>query len=454
MLLHLGYGISAPSFPKTLSGDSVIVLFGDSLEAHNGYATTSAGSEEFSNWSRGYYNWCHILDPRGPWVNWYDATKTGRYFQGTNQGISGNTTTQMVARKADVYNVTGVKIVVQGGGTNDINQGDSVATILANHANCIAEWKSRGIKTVLMTPPPRSLEGTNSWAAGSAERLAWFDLCDGTQALADADPDWVQIVRRDLICGNNDANRTPKTGYLNVDNVHLNPIGGYHVAADSGGLIEKLSNWIEPSTDFPAAAQAGDITTNPTLSGTGGSVSTGCTGVAPTGMRFRRSSGSYITAVGSKETINGEEYFKIVVTRNGSGGTETISLDYNGNITAGLPAVGTWVRAAMKAKWNASAAIQNVLLQARQQPSTPANMNNYTMRVDSGYPWENVAIAAADGSGLWQMGPPMVIKSGITSILYNALITVDNSTAGTDTIWISRMHLYSVDDPRTSLGFA
>ena len=137
-------------------------------------------------------------------------------------------------------------------------------------------------------------------------------MCDGTQALADADPDWVQIVRRDLICGNNDANRTPKTGYLNVDNVHLNPIGGYHVAADSGGLIEKLSNWIEPSTDFPAAAQAGEITTNPTLSGTGGSVSTGCTGVAPTGMRFRRSSGSYITAVGSKETINGEEYFKIV----------------------------------------------------------------------------------------------------------------------------------------------
>lgn len=108
----------------------------------------------------------------------------------------------------------------------------------------------------------------------------------------------------------------------------------------------------------------------------------------------------------------------------------------------------------MKAKWNASAAIQNVLLQARQQPSTPANMNNYTMRVDTGYPWENVAIAAADGSGLWQMGPPMVLKTGITSILYNALITVDNSTAGTDTIWISRMHLYSVDDPRTSLGFA
>ena len=209
-----------------------------------------------------------------------------------------------------------------------------------------------------------------------------------------------------------------------------------------------------------SGSSAGEITTNPTLSGSSGTVIAPCTGVAPNGMRFRVSSGVNITAVGSKETINGEEYFKIVITRNGSGGTETISLDYGANISSGLPAVGTWVRAAMKAKWNASTAIQNVLLQARQQPSTPANMNNYTMRVDSGYPWESLpeitpgkTILLSKSSGWWQMGPPMVIKSGITSILYNALITVNNATAGTDTIWISRMHLYSISDPRPALGF-
>mgnify|MGYP003387912361 CR=1 FL=1 len=157
MLTRIGYGLSGvqAKTASRLPGDSVVVLFGDSLEAHNGYASNTAGSEEYSNWGRGYYNWCRMLDPRGKWDTWYDAAKTGRYFQGQNQGMSGNTTTQMVARKSDVYNITGVKVVIQGGATNDINQSDPVATIIANHANCIAEWKSRGIKTILMTPPPR-----------------------------------------------------------------------------------------------------------------------------------------------------------------------------------------------------------------------------------------------------------------------------------------------------------
>lgn len=446
-------GRNVSSQSSKFNGNSVIATFGDSLEAHLGYASNSAGSEEYSNWSRGYLNWSRILDPRGKWDNWYDGAKTGRYFQGQNQGISGNTTTQMVGRKANVYSIPNVKVVIQGGGTNDLNQGDSAATILANHANLIAEWKSRGIKTILMTPPPRPTIGTNSWASGSAIRIAWFDVCSGMQALADADPAWVQIVRRDIICGTGDVDNTPKAGHIQADNVHLTPIGGYHIAADPGGLNEKLANWVDPFTGFPLAAQPGEITTNPLLIGATGTVSTGCTGIAPTGMRFRRSTGSNITAVGSNETINGEDYFKMVITRNGAGGTETIGLDYGANITANLPAVGSWMRSAMKAKWDASPAIQNVMLQARQQPSTPANMNNYTMRVDTGYPWENAAIAAADGGGLWQIAPPQIVKTGITSILFNALITVDNATAGTNTVWISRMQLYAVSDPRPSLGF-
>lgn len=460
MLTEIGRGLSAKHYrsgepsPSTLfDGSSVIALFGDSLEAHNGYSTTTAGSEEYSNWSRGYYNWCQMLDPRGKWDNWYDSAQTGKYFQGQNQGISGNTTTQMVGRKANIYNIAGVKIVIQGGGTNDINQGDSAAAILANHANMLAEWKSRGIKTILITPPPRPISGTNSWASGSAPRLVWFDVCTGMQALADADPDWVQVVRRDLICSNADADRTPKTGHIQSDNVHVTPIGGYHIGRDSGGVIDKLANWVAPFTDFPAAVISGDMCTNPTLSGTGGTVSTGCSGVSPNGIRFRRSTGSNITAAGSKETINSEEYFKIIITRNGAGGIETIALDLGSNISTGLPSADTWLRHAIKFKSAASSALQAVLLQAREQPSAGANMNVSTMRADSGYPWENAGIQAADGGGIWQVSPPWQWRSGGTSIIFNALITVDNATAGTDTVWISRMHIYPVGDPRTSLGF-
>lgn len=163
MLINLGYGLSGggAQLVQRLPGNSVIALFGDSLESHNGYGNATASTEEYSNWSRGYFNWCRMLDPRGKWDNWYDPSKA-RLYQGQNQGISGNNTTQMVARKAEIYNITGVKVVVQGGGTNDIQQDVSAATIIANHANCIAEWKSRGIKTILLTPPARPTSGTDS----------------------------------------------------------------------------------------------------------------------------------------------------------------------------------------------------------------------------------------------------------------------------------------------------
>lgn len=273
------------------------------------------------------------------------------------------------------------------------------------------------------------------------------------QALADADPAWVQIVRRDLISSNNDADRTPRTGHLQADNVHLTPIGGYHIATDSGGLIEKLANWLNPFTDFPAVAQSGDLCNNPTLSGSSGTVTAPCTGVAPTSMRMRRVTGSQITAVGSKETINGEEYFKVVVTRNGLSSSETIAVDMGSNISSGLPAVGNWMRHAMKFKTNASTGLISVHLQAREQPSSPANMNNYTMRTDTGSLWKNAAFSAPDGGGLWQISPPWQFRTGGTSILFNILMNVDNSTAGTDTFWFSRLHLYPVGTPLTSLGY-
>jgi hypothetical protein len=457
MLSTLGYGLT-PRYhtlrKKLLLGNSVVALFGDSLEVHNGQTSNAAGSEEYSNWSRGYYNWCRVLDPRGRWDNWYDTVPSGRNAQGQNQGISGNSTTQMLARISNVTNLTGVKVVIMGGGTNDINQNDPISTIISNFQSMIATFKGLGIKTILLTPPSRPTSGTSSWASGSTQRTAWLSVCSQMQGLADADPNWVKIVRRDLISSNNDTDRTPKTGHLQSDNVHLTPIGGYHIASDPGGLIEKLAQWVAPFTGFPAAVQSGELCINPTLAGTSGTVSTGCTGVAPNSMRFRRTTGANITAVGSKETINGEEFFKIVITRNGAGGVEIISLDHaTGNITAGLPSAGSWMRHAMRFRSNASPAIVSINLQAREQPSTPANMNAQSMRTDTGLLWENAALQATDGGGLWQISPPWQWRTGGTSILWNALISVDNSTAGTDTIWISRMHLYPVSDPKPSLGF-
>lgn len=438
-----------------LSGNSVIGMIGDSMEQHNGTGSNSSGSVEFSNWSRGYMNWAYMLNPCGRWINWYDANKSSKFYSGANQGVSGWETSQMLTNISRLTGIPGLKVAIVGGGTNDLNGIRDIELTKADLRDIYDDILAVGAKVIIMTVPPRPLEGVDSWASGSDNRLEWFDLCAWMQAQADADPTNIKIVRRDLICSNADADRTPKTGYLNVDNVHLAPMGGYAVAAGDGtnmGLAETIAQIVSPFVDIPAAVTAGDISTNPTLTGTGGSTGTGASGVVADTLTLARggSSSTGVTVVASKETVDGIEYQKLVFTSTGGaeGGfnNANFTLSRSGGLTS-LTRAGSWLRGWMQFKTAASPLLEGVSLRPRAQPSTPANMDNQSMKPDTGLLWPNVALQSSSGGPLWQSTPPFQLKDGTTSILWSVTITINNQAAGTTTVWISRMHLVPVPDP-------
>lgn len=434
-----------------LPADAVIAVFGDSLEQHHGTGVATAGSEEYSNSSRGALNWCRILDPRGRWSNWYDASKASKFFIGQNVGISGNETSQMEARIADFTNIRGLKLLIIGGGTNDLNASRTTAQIMADLTTCYEAATALGIKCIILTPPPRALTGTNSWASGSAIRLEWMSLCAAMQAYADADPTNFKIVRRDHICANEDADLSPIAGHLNADNVHLTPSGGYAVAIGKTGytgLIDTIASLVDSYTPyFPAASVTGDLSPNPTMSGTAGTVSTGCTGTGADSFTIQRQSGSTgVTCVASKDGAAQ----KLVFTRDGTGGTVAL-FTVGRTITSPVPAVGKWYQGFMKFRANASSAFQQISLQTRSQPSSPSNSNHYAMKIGTGAPWPSVDLSAS--AGFWQACPPFKTKVGTTSVIFLCNITIDNATAGTDTIWIDRMQLIPIPDPVQQLGY-
>lgn len=438
-------------------GDTVVALFGDSLEQHNGTGSITAGSAEYSNWSRGYYNWCRILDPRGRWINWYDANRTSKFFNGFNQGISGNETGNMLARITDLTNIPNLKVAIIGGGTNDINGSTANQQIQDNLEDIFTAVKAVGAKIIYLTPPPRATSGSNSWASGSQERIDWMAFCVAMQAVADADPTNIKIVRRDRICSNDDADFTPIAEYLNSDNVHFAPKGAYAVAVGRTGwpgLNDTLAEWVNSFTSFPAAATTGDISPNPTLTGTGGTTGTSATGTVATSMRVQRVSGSTgVTAVASKETIDGIEYQKIVFTCDGlaSGGNNAVfNLDRSGNIA--VTQAGRWYRGWMQFKADASPLWEGISLRARGQPSTPANMDSQSMKTDTALLWPNVAFQSPSGGPLWQSTPPLQLKDGTTSVLWSAVFTINNQAAGTLTVWVSRMQLIPVPDPHPQIA--
>lgn len=443
---------------QKLGGSTVVGILGDSLEQHQLTGSISSGSAELSQWSRSYINWWRILDPRGRMINWYDAGVTSRIARGFNNGISGNNTSQMVARVTDVTGISGIKACIVGGFTNDIStdttSGNAAARLALGQSNLssiYATLKAAGIVTIIVTPPPRTLA---QWASGSAARQLWMDMCAWMQAQADADPTWIKIVRRDKICSADDADMTPITGYLQSDEVHLTPMGGYACAVGRtgwSGLVDVMATILDSFVEFPQAVQSGDIATNPTCTGTAGTVGTGVTGVVCTGMRAQRASGSTgVTCVASKETISGIEYQKMVFTCDGTatgGNNAVFNLDKPSNITVNLPKDGTWLQGFMQFKADASPLIEGISLRARGQPSTPANMDAQSMKSDSGLLWANAALVKANGDPLWQSTPYFSLRNGTTSILWSAIFTINNQSAGTVTIWVSRMHLVPQIDP-------
>lgn len=449
-------------FRPLINGNSgVIALFGDSLEGQAISSNTTLNSEECSKLSRNYQNWVNWLSPKGRWDNWYGAglgPESVDYI-GQNKGVGGDQTSDMRARLSDLMALKGLAIVGVGGGTNNISTSTTSGNRAARYAAAVSDLTTiyqtiiaGGAKLIILSIPPRP---TSVWASGSDARGLWMDICSWMQGVADGSniagigPANCQIVRRDLICSNNDSDRTPITGYIESDNVHLTPIGGYHVAFDSGGWSEKLSKWVAPFTNFPADAVSGELWFNPTLTGSGGTSGTGTSGSWANNITAKRSSGSTgVTIAGSLESNpNGGQNQIVTVTRDGAGSTATFTIGTSSGDITSIPTAGSWLRGWVYIKANASSAFQGISLRVREQPSG-SNMNSQSMKTDTGLPWPNSALEG------WQSTFPWQVRASGTSIFFWVQLDIDNTSAGTDVFRIERMHLIPETDPRPSLGFS
>lgn len=442
-----------------LPGNSTVVItYGDSLEGQAAATTVTNGtstSNECSYLSRNYQNWNRVLDPRGKWDFWFapDASPgpEGVNYIGQNKGVGGDQTSDMqgaarlndlLAMIAYVVSQGGTPVVGIGGGTNDLNASSTAAAIMTRLTNIYTQVLNAGARIIIVTVPPRP---TSVWSSGGAIRTQWLALSPLMQAYADANPTRVKIVRRDLICSNADADRTPITGYLESDNVHLTPIGGYHVAVDSGGWNEKLASWIAPYTYAPADVVSGDLWLNPTFTGTGGSVSgTGMTGIIADNCQLRLASGTGVACVGSK-VAGGQQ---LVFTRDGTGGIVNITFGSPSGTLTNIPATGSWIRGYVSMTATASTQWQGVCMRLRTQP-TVNGQDSQSMKTDTGLPWPSYAIG---GVWPWQQTNPIQIPSGVTSFLSTVNFSIDNSVTGVDTVVVSRMHILPIIDPRDSLG--
>lgn len=255
---------------------NTIALLGDSITAVNvaqtGVYTTKG--------ARGFWGWAAMR--LGQRLNL--VTRPGTL----NGGVSGENTTQILARvQQDAIDLNPGWCHVLAG-TNDVWNSVPVATTIANLTAIYDALEAAGIRIIAGTLPPKS--GQTATLYRAAERLNnWI-----RQQAYDR-PGFVVADYAAILTGPTGSWRIGTTAYT-ADGTHPSAGGAVRMGTVLANAIEKFlpaANLLPSSNydDSSSGAAAVNIAPNPMFTGTGGSTFTGATGQMPDSWALNRAGG-------------------------------------------------------------------------------------------------------------------------------------------------------------------
>lgn len=317
-----------PAVSPPLAYGVTLSIDGDSIAQQNGAGIPRSGDATqggVQSRATGELTQVLALEQRVNATNFYDQSKTtsgtNRLSNGSNQGISNQTSTQVTARIADLI-AMGVGVTVYAAGTNNTTQ---FALIIGNGltsdvGKAIADTRAAGKAIIVATIRPNALSNENInrakadiVAINAAIRAYVASLADPLVVLWDA---YKQYDRGD--------------GYIDPFDCYDRGLHPNERGAELGAWGNDPANPAPHSLTFAIRKLVGagnvynDIMTananvllNPTLTGTGGSIDTAggtISGVAPTNWRWERQSTPVSTLVCS------------VVANAGTGGQSAVAV--------------------------------------------------------------------------------------------------------------------------------
>lgn len=200
-----------------------------------------------------------------------------------NSGVTSNTVSNMLSRVDNLYTdaspgmagLSDIGWIFVRAGTNDARVSTSIASLSATYTNLLNKLATYARRVVILSVPPLSDSGQNAQVAPYNAWLAAF--------AADAPEKFLFV---DDCADVRNVDNSQKSVYF-VDGVHFNRLGVATVGASAAtAMASYLSGYASPLSDdaadvYPAQPQ---WFSNPTMAGTGGTKSSGCTGVVVNGL--------------------------------------------------------------------------------------------------------------------------------------------------------------------------
>lgn len=244
-------------------GEIKIMTFGDSLTAQaSSYSLTSDLHEAV-----GVINHLNYL-----------TNYRYKFQHGLNKGVSGDTTTQMLARIFETDTPSYDHAIV-GGGINDINSGVSAATIISNlDAICDHILAKQGVRMTLNTVTPVTdavyLASNPTWTSTEIDAANLVMTTVNTHIRSKENFGNLRVADHYSVI--DDGTQTPIANTV-VDGLHKSPIGARLEAELHEAIMTPIYGKALPVSDF-----SDSILLNSDMTGTGGSIGSGSTGVMPT----------------------------------------------------------------------------------------------------------------------------------------------------------------------------
>lgn|GEM_PF-511742 len=456
--------------------DRLVAFVGTSL-VQNGNESSSTKTTTAS--ARGWQNWAHVLSHgRFDAPLWWDDadfpnTTNKRWFRGLNEGVSGQSSTDIIARLDRVIALKPVLVVLDIG-TNDVGGGATFEALRDNTIAAVKRLTNEGIEVLLLPILARATSVGGAWAAGAAGRkLAarvnawrqdWARTQHGVSTL-----DW-NLAWQDP----NSTEGEPLANYSS-DGTHFSVQGAFAVG-------KALARWFE--TAFPAASPRlvsrgdvfdatnnplGNLIPNPLFARTtGGSFGTatiahpsppgGATAGLADSWRVERSTGSAVTArtyVAPKLDDWGFARGNNQAIEFVPSGTATERFFLRpapADITHSF-AAGVWVQAFADIEVSAWDGWRSLRLRLEHRSAT--SFLQAVIGLDEFEPTSGTGVFDPLPGEAWKgriVTPLMRLDAGGTVFRPRVEIAVQGTGAGTPTLQIAAFGLRQVEDPRPALG--
>lgn len=365
-------GIRSAIFPNI--GKINILAVGDSIvnESHR-----FNNVNQMQCFQRGFLSWLlfHLGNQNAQMPVWIDDNNS-RGFTGWNQGYSGETSAQTLARWENSSTFPADIVIVEPG-TNDFGTYTN-DEIIANRKELCLLARDTGALVILTSI---LMQDDTAWTGNQKDRAAEINRL--SREFAESQESIIYFDGNAAYLDYTDADQNPLADRTS-DGTHPAPPGGYYIGLKLKELIEKFipsAPIIVPSDLISDDNTYGNIITNPLFLGTSGTAGTGVTGDVADNWELARTSGSNITCAATVEARSDGLGNQQVATFTLSGSAEeTFLLDMPTDPQPSQISTGDWVcfDAHLEVD-NAAGAIDYVHMYTRTVSATESTFG-YSMR--------------------------------------------------------------------------